>query len=106
MLNHSVKAKRCRIHLFKRHRFAIANFKYHLLVNSSLRLDFFLYDVALSLASGSSIVWIYCSFLLIVMTSLLTSSSLIPDLALLLTADCDDITADVIIADSRSCTSC
>ncbi|KZV50057.1 hypothetical protein F511_34369 [Dorcoceras hygrometricum] len=71
------KAKRCRIHLSKRHRFAIANFKYHLLTNSSLRLDFFFqYDVALTLASGSSIDWFYCSFLLIVM-SLLMSSSLI-----------------------------
>ncbi|KZV22290.1 hypothetical protein F511_33197 [Dorcoceras hygrometricum] len=65
LLNHSVKAKRCRIHLFKRHRFAIANFEYHLLVNSSLRLDFFLYDVASSLASGSSIDWFYCNSLLI-----------------------------------------
>ncbi|KZV30305.1 hypothetical protein F511_21313 [Dorcoceras hygrometricum] len=75
LLNHSVKAKRCRIHLFKRHRFAIAISKYHLLVNSSLRLDFFLYNVASSLASESSIDWFYCRSLLI-----------------------DDITADVIYA--------
>ncbi|KZV46960.1 hypothetical protein F511_23562 [Dorcoceras hygrometricum] len=32
LLNLSAKAKRCRIHLSKRHRFAIANFKYQLLV--------------------------------------------------------------------------
>ncbi|KZV29306.1 Tau class glutathione S-transferase [Dorcoceras hygrometricum] len=50
-LNLSAKVKRCRIHLSKRHRFAIANFKYHRLV------------------------------------------------VLLLTADCDDITAYVIITD-------
>ncbi|KZV34275.1 pentatricopeptide repeat-containing protein mitochondrial [Dorcoceras hygrometricum] len=42
----STRAKRCRINLCKRHRFAIAISKYHLLVNSSLRLDFLLYDVA------------------------------------------------------------
>ncbi|KZV25124.1 hypothetical protein F511_27439 [Dorcoceras hygrometricum] len=66
LLNHSVKAKCCRIHLFKRLRFAIAISKYHLLMNSRLRLDFFLYDVASSLASESSNDWIYCSFLLIV----------------------------------------
>ncbi|KZV31616.1 hypothetical protein F511_36057 [Dorcoceras hygrometricum] len=53
LLNLSTKAKRCRINLFKRHRFAIANSKYHLL----------------------------------------------------LPAYCDDITDDVIIADSRSCAS-
>ncbi|KZV29070.1 hypothetical protein F511_16385 [Dorcoceras hygrometricum] len=35
----SARAKRCRINLCKRHRFAIAISKYHLLVNSSLRLD-------------------------------------------------------------------
>ncbi|KZV15810.1 hypothetical protein F511_30400 [Dorcoceras hygrometricum] len=81
----SAKAKRCRINLSKRHRFAIANSKYHLLVNSSVRLDFFLYDVASSLASGSSID---CAL------AELSSS-----------VDCDDITAVVIIADSRSCTS-
>ncbi|KZV52334.1 hypothetical protein F511_37706 [Dorcoceras hygrometricum] len=40
------KAKRCRINLCKRHRFAIAISKYQLLVNISLRLDFLLYDVA------------------------------------------------------------
>ncbi|KZV14145.1 pentatricopeptide repeat-containing protein mitochondrial [Dorcoceras hygrometricum] len=40
------RAKRCRINLCKRHHFAIAISKYHLLVNSSLRLDFLLYDVA------------------------------------------------------------
>ncbi|KZV52856.1 hypothetical protein F511_35167 [Dorcoceras hygrometricum] len=51
LLNLSAKAKRCRINLSKRHRFAIVNSKYHLLVNSRLRLDFFfLYVVALSLA--------------------------------------------------------
>ncbi|KZV54222.1 pentatricopeptide repeat-containing protein [Dorcoceras hygrometricum] len=50
LLNLSAKAKRCRINLSKRHRFAIANSNYHLLVNSSLRLNFFLYVVALSLA--------------------------------------------------------
>ncbi|KZV16907.1 RNA-dependent RNA polymerase 6-like [Dorcoceras hygrometricum] len=42
----SARAKRCRINLCKRHRFAIAISKYYLLVNSSLRLDFLLYDVA------------------------------------------------------------
>ncbi|KZV25225.1 hypothetical protein F511_34282 [Dorcoceras hygrometricum] len=31
-------AKRCRSNLFKRHRFAIANFKYHLLVDISFLL--------------------------------------------------------------------
>ncbi|KZV19729.1 1-aminocyclopropane-1-carboxylate synthase 7-like [Dorcoceras hygrometricum] len=46
------------------------------LATGILRLvNFFLYDVALSLASGSSIDWFYCSFLLIA-----------------------DVTADVIIA--------
>ncbi|KZV56840.1 hypothetical protein F511_20080 [Dorcoceras hygrometricum] len=45
-----------------------------------LRLvNFFLYDLALSLAPGSSIDWFYCSFLLIA-----------------------DVTADVIITDSSS----
>ncbi|KZV20326.1 pentatricopeptide repeat-containing protein mitochondrial-like [Dorcoceras hygrometricum] len=52
LLNLSAKAKRCRINLFKRHRFAIANFKYQLLL-----------------------------------------------LRFLSTAECDDITADVIIDD-------
>ncbi|KZV16936.1 hypothetical protein F511_23103 [Dorcoceras hygrometricum] len=31
LLNLIANAKRCRINLFKRHHFAIANFKYHLL---------------------------------------------------------------------------
>ncbi|KZV30520.1 hypothetical protein F511_16908 [Dorcoceras hygrometricum] len=66
------KAKRCRINLSKRHRFAIANSKYHLLVN--------------------------CSCLLI--PSLLSAPAELSS-----SADCDDITADVIIADSRSCAS-
>ncbi|KZV50971.1 TMV resistance protein N-like [Dorcoceras hygrometricum] len=70
LLNLSAKTKRCRIHLSKRHRFAIANFN--------------------SCAS--------CR-LLIVMTSLLTSSSLIQLLRFLSIADCDEITADIIIAD-------
>ncbi|KZV26316.1 hypothetical protein F511_21270 [Dorcoceras hygrometricum] len=69
------KAKRCIINLFKRHRFAIANFKFPRLVALWLATGyFFLYDVALSLASGSSIDWFYCSFLLIVMSLLMSSS--------------------------------
>ncbi|KZV29290.1 hypothetical protein F511_29579 [Dorcoceras hygrometricum] len=69
------KEKRCRINLFKRHRFAIANFKFPRLVALYLATGyFFLYDVALSLASGSSIDWFYCSFLLIVMSLLMSSS--------------------------------
>ncbi|KZV46022.1 TMV resistance protein N-like [Dorcoceras hygrometricum] len=40
------------------------------------------------------------------MTSLLMSSTLSAPAELSSSADCDDITADVIIADSRSCTSC
>ncbi|KZV18345.1 hypothetical protein F511_10714 [Dorcoceras hygrometricum] len=72
LLNLSAKAKRCRIYLSKRHRFAIANPKYHLLVNSSC---------------------------------LLIPSSLSAPAELSSSADCDDITADVIIADSRSCAS-
>ncbi|KZV46064.1 hypothetical protein F511_32360 [Dorcoceras hygrometricum] len=69
-----VKSKRCRVNLFKRHRFDIV-VKHLLVTLNSLRLDFFLYDVTSSLGSGSSIDWIYCSFLLI-----------------------DDVTADVIYA--------
>ncbi|KZV26636.1 pentatricopeptide repeat-containing protein mitochondrial [Dorcoceras hygrometricum] len=42
----SSQAKRCRINLCKRYRFAIAISKNYLLVNSSLRLDFLLYVVA------------------------------------------------------------
>ncbi|KZV49933.1 hypothetical protein F511_20691 [Dorcoceras hygrometricum] len=65
-------AKRCRIHLSKRHRFAIANFKYHRLVLLYLTAD---YDD-------------------------ITADVIIADplLRFLSTADCDDITADVIIA--------
>ncbi|KZV31044.1 hypothetical protein F511_14984 [Dorcoceras hygrometricum] len=76
-LNLSAKPKRCRIHLSKRHRFAIANFKYQLLLppvdkltSSTLLLDFF-------------------------QSAMLTSS-------LLITAFSSRY-ADVIIADSRSC---
>ncbi|KZV27280.1 hypothetical protein F511_17676 [Dorcoceras hygrometricum] len=75
LLNCLSQSIRFRFNLSKRHRFAIANSKYHLLVNSILRLDFFLYDVASSLASGSSIDWFYCSSQMI-----------------------DDITADLIYA--------
>ncbi|KZV55333.1 F-box family protein [Dorcoceras hygrometricum] len=83
LLNLSVKAKHCRINLFKRHRFAIANSKYHLLVNSSLRLDTSSCTTSLYLlrlhhpTTGSTIASCYC----------------------------DDFTDDVIIVDSRSCAS-
>ncbi|KZV55232.1 hypothetical protein F511_29562 [Dorcoceras hygrometricum] len=82
LLNLSAKAKRCRINLFKRHRFAIAIFKYQLLVNSSLRLN------VLSPAANCDVT---ADFI-----------NADPALALLFTtAECDDITTDVIIADSR-----
>ncbi|KZV33324.1 hypothetical protein F511_41664 [Dorcoceras hygrometricum] len=71
------KAKRCRINLFKRRRFAIAIFEYQRLVAN------------------------HCSFLLILQLHLLNSNHLL----IISSAECDDITADVIIADSRSCTS-
>ncbi|KZV14163.1 hypothetical protein F511_44286 [Dorcoceras hygrometricum] len=74
--NDCTKAKRCRIHLSKRHRFAIANFKYHLLVNSSLRLDTSSCTTSLYLLRFSSQLLIAFAQLLIVMTSLLMSSSL------------------------------
>ncbi|KZV20471.1 hypothetical protein F511_34606 [Dorcoceras hygrometricum] len=71
LLNLSAKAKRCRINLFKRHRFAIAIFKYQLLpaTDCDVTANFINVDPALAL--------------------------------LFTTAECDDITADVIIADSR-----
>ncbi|KZV20407.1 hypothetical protein F511_30637 [Dorcoceras hygrometricum] len=91
----STKAKRCRIHLSKRHRFAIANFNSCASVSTAdcddITADVIIADPALALL---------CQ-LLIVMTSLLTSSSLIQLLRFLSTDDCDDITADIIIADSR-----
>ncbi|KZV32161.1 carboxyl-terminal-processing peptidase 1, chloroplastic [Dorcoceras hygrometricum] len=97
LLNHSVKAKRCRIHLFKRHRFAIANFEYHLLVNSSFLLT-------PSLCLLIMLTSLLMSSLLIHRLILLTSSSLIQLLRFLSSADLafllvDDVTADVIIAD-------
>ncbi|KZV20408.1 zinc finger family protein [Dorcoceras hygrometricum] len=83
-------SKRCRIHLSKRHRFAIANFNSCASVSTAdcddITTDVIIADPALVLL---------CQ-LLIVMTSLL-----IQLLRFLSTADCDDITADVIIADSR-----
>ncbi|KZV30979.1 ABC transporter G family member 11-like [Dorcoceras hygrometricum] len=95
------KAKRCRINLFLRHRFAIANFKYQLLVHCSSLL------IVTSLLTSSTLIQLlrFSSQLLIVMTSLLMSSTLSAPAELSSSADCDDITADVIIADSRSCTS-
>ncbi|KZV40669.1 hypothetical protein F511_32379 [Dorcoceras hygrometricum] len=81
------------------------------LVTGILRLvNFFLYDVALSLASGSSIDWFYCSFLLIVM-SLLMSSSLSSLAGLLAPADLsssvdhDVVTDDIIIDGPLRCSS-
>ncbi|KZV50734.1 hypothetical protein F511_09261 [Dorcoceras hygrometricum] len=80
-------------------------------MNCSSRLvNFFLYDVALSLASGSSIDWFYCSFLLIVM-SLLMSSSLSSPAGLLAPADLsssadhDVVTDDIIIDGPLRCSS-
>ncbi|KZV28126.1 hypothetical protein F511_18748 [Dorcoceras hygrometricum] len=64
LLNLIAKSKRCRINLFKRHRFVIALFN-----------------------------------------SLFTSMTSCAAADLSSSADCDDINADVIIADSRSCTS-
>ncbi|KZV40416.1 hypothetical protein F511_42843 [Dorcoceras hygrometricum] len=63
---------------------------------------YFLYDVASSLALLFTTA---DSFLLIVMSLLMTSSMLSAPAELYSSADCDDITADVIIAESRSCTS-
>ncbi|KZV22972.1 hypothetical protein F511_30653 [Dorcoceras hygrometricum] len=74
-------AKRCRINLCKRHRFAIAIFKYHLLANSSLRLDFLLYDVASLLRLDVQATCWY-----------LATAGLQPS------ADYDDVTDDVINA--------
>ncbi|KZV07003.1 hypothetical protein F511_45515 [Dorcoceras hygrometricum] len=51
--------KRCRINLCKRHRFAIAISKYHLLVNSSLLLDFLLYGVASLLRLDVQVTCLY-----------------------------------------------
>ncbi|KZV29485.1 hypothetical protein F511_03770 [Dorcoceras hygrometricum] len=59
LLNLIANAKRCRINLFKRHRFAIANSKYHLLN---------LFHCSHLLVNNS--------FLLIVMSLLMTSSML------------------------------
>ncbi|KZV22925.1 filament-like plant protein 7 [Dorcoceras hygrometricum] len=65
--------------------------------------------------NAEALVWMYCScllhllvnigFLLLVMSLLMTSSTLSAPAELSSSADCDDITADVIIADSRSCAS-
>ncbi|KZV53139.1 hypothetical protein F511_16474 [Dorcoceras hygrometricum] len=77
----SARAKRCRINLCKRHRFAIAISKYHLLVNSSLRLDLLLYDVASFLRLDVQATCWY-----------LATAGLKPS------ADCDDVTDDVINA--------
>ncbi|KZV21858.1 pentatricopeptide repeat-containing protein mitochondrial [Dorcoceras hygrometricum] len=74
-------AKRCRINLCKRHRFAIAISKYHLLVNSSLRLDFLLYDVTSLLRLDVQATCWY-----------LATAGLKPS------ADYDDVTDDVINA--------
>ncbi|KZV26284.1 hypothetical protein F511_41005 [Dorcoceras hygrometricum] len=63
-------------------------------------------DIVLLSLTSSTNCWLHCSSLL---TADVTADFIIadPDLALLFkTADCDDITADVIIADSRSCASC
>ncbi|KZV24075.1 hypothetical protein F511_26941 [Dorcoceras hygrometricum] len=98
-LNLIANAKRCRINLFKQHRFAIANFKYHLLVNRSLRLDTSSCTTSLYLfcldhpSAGSTVA--PCRL----MMSLLMSSTLSAPAELSSSADCDDITADVIIAD-------
>ncbi|KZV33284.1 hypothetical protein F511_05407 [Dorcoceras hygrometricum] len=73
------KAKRCRINLCKRHRFAIAISKNYLLVNSSLRLDFLLYDVASLLRLDVQATCWY-----------LATAGLKPS------ADYDDITDDII----------
>ncbi|KZV55947.1 hypothetical protein F511_10265 [Dorcoceras hygrometricum] len=71
-------AKRCRSNLFKRHRFAIANFKYHLLVD--------------------------ISFLLIVMSLLLTSS-LSAQAELSSSAEHDVVTDYIIIDGPLRCSS-
>ncbi|KZV21997.1 hypothetical protein F511_40597 [Dorcoceras hygrometricum] len=63
-------------------------------VHCSLRLC----DVALSLASGSSIDWFYCSFLL-------TTSSLSAPADLSSSADHDDVTDDIIIIGPLGCSS-
>ncbi|KZV32110.1 hypothetical protein F511_12390 [Dorcoceras hygrometricum] len=81
-----------------------------LLRYSSLRLDFFLYDVASSLASESSNDWIYCSFLLIVMSLLMSSSlsspaDLLAPADLSSSADHDVITDDIIIDGPLRCSS-
>ncbi|KZV40627.1 dentin sialophosphoprotein-like [Dorcoceras hygrometricum] len=77
----NARAKRCRINLCKRYRFAIAISKYHLLVNSSLRLDFLLYDVASFLRLDVQATCWY-----------LATAGLKPS------ADYDDVTDDVINA--------
>ncbi|KZV06694.1 Bipolar kinesin KRP-130 [Dorcoceras hygrometricum] len=75
------KAKRCRINLFKRHRFAIANSKFRLLVNSSFLL------------TPSSLIQLlrFSTHLLIVMMSFLLLNAF------------SRICADVITADTSSC---
>ncbi|KZV23773.1 hypothetical protein F511_27699 [Dorcoceras hygrometricum] len=84
-----------------------AKYRVSLLATGILLLvKFFLYDVALSLAFGSSIDWFYCSFLLIVM-SLLMSSSLSSPAGLLAPADLSssadhDVVTDDIIIDAGS----
>ncbi|KZV55313.1 hypothetical protein F511_18845 [Dorcoceras hygrometricum] len=63
-------------------------------------------DIVLLSLNSSTNCWLHCGSLLIsdVTADLINAD---PDLVLLFsTADCDDITADVIIADSRSCASC
>ncbi|KZV46093.1 hypothetical protein F511_24717 [Dorcoceras hygrometricum] len=54
LLNHSVNAKRCRIHSFKRHRFAIANFEYHLLLLRFLSSADLAFLLVLFAPAGSS----------------------------------------------------
>ncbi|KZV46718.1 hypothetical protein F511_37398 [Dorcoceras hygrometricum] len=75
LLNLSAKAKRCRIHLSKRHRFAIASIKYHRLVLSA--------DVADVIIADHNFF----------QSTMLTSSLLI--------STSSSRHADVIIADSR-----
>ncbi|KZV56596.1 hypothetical protein F511_09075 [Dorcoceras hygrometricum] len=55
-------------------------------------------DIVLQSPTSNTNCWLYCN-------SLLIPSSLSAPAELSSSLDCDDITADVIIADSRSCTS-
>ncbi|KZV42078.1 hypothetical protein F511_18424 [Dorcoceras hygrometricum] len=79
--NSCARAKRCHINLCKQHRFAIAISKYHLLVNSSLQLDFLPYDVASLLRLDVQATCWYRA-----------TAGLKPS------ADCDDVIDDVINA--------